>query len=103
MAKYDVKVKLVRTDGNAFALIGKVKSALRRAKIPKDEIEKVLEYTYTTKEKGLGLGLPIAHKIIEEHGGRMTIESTVGGGSTVALLLPAKGVPGREDDEHTGD
>jgi signal transduction histidine kinase len=71
--------------------------------IPEDDIEKILEYTYTTKEKGLGLGLPIAHKIIEEHGGRMTIESTVGGGTTVFLFLPVKGVPGREDDEHTAD
>jgi signal transduction histidine kinase len=71
--------------------------------IPEDAIEKVFEYTYTTKEKGLGLGLPIAHKIIEEHGGRMTIESTVGGGTTVFLFLPVKGVPGREDDEHTAD
>ena len=58
--------------------------------IPKEEIERVLDYSYTTREKGLGLGLPIAHKIIEEHGGRMTIESEVGRGTFVSIFLPVK-------------
>ena len=58
--------------------------------IPEGEIEKVFDYSYTTKEKGLGLGLPIAHKIIEEHGGRITIESQRGKGTTVSIFLPAK-------------
>jgi signal transduction histidine kinase len=53
--------------------------------ISEGEIEKAFDYTYTTKEKGLGLGLPIAHKIIEEHGGRITIESRVGKGTTVSI------------------
>lgn len=56
--------------------------------IPKEEIEKVFDYSYTTREKGLGLGLPIAHKIIEEHGGRITIASRVGKGTAVSILLP---------------
>ncbi len=58
--------------------------------IPKAEIGKAFDYSYTTKEKGLGLGLPIAHKIIEEHGGRIAIESRVGIGTTVSISLPAK-------------
>jgi len=58
--------------------------------ISEEEIEKAFDYSYTTKEKGLGLGLPIAHKIIDEHGGRITIESRVGEGTTVSLFLPAK-------------
>ncbi len=58
--------------------------------IPKAEIEKAFDYSYTTKEKGLGLGLPIAHKIIEEHGGRIAIESRVGRGTAVSIFLPAK-------------
>ncbi len=56
--------------------------------IVQEEIEKVFDYSYTTREKGLGLGLPIAHKIIEEHGGSLTIESQVGVGTTVVILLP---------------
>ncbi len=58
--------------------------------IPEGEIEKAFDYTYTTKEKGLGLGLPIAHRILEEHGGRIAIESHVGKGTTVSIFLPAK-------------
>ncbi len=59
--------------------------------IPEDRIEKVFDYSYTTREKGLGLGLPLAHKIIEEHGGRISMESQVGKGTTVCILLPIGG------------
>ena len=38
MPKYDVQVKLSGTDGNAFAVMGKVSAALKKAKIPEDEI-----------------------------------------------------------------
>ena len=58
--------------------------------IPEEEIERAFDYSYTTREKGLGLGLPIAHKIIEEHGGRITIESKVGGGTAVSIFLPVE-------------
>jgi signal transduction histidine kinase len=62
--------------------------------IPEGEIERAFDYSYTTKEKGLGLGLPIAHKIVEEHGGRITLESQVGKGTTVSIFLPTKESPG---------
>jgi signal transduction histidine kinase len=61
--------------------------------IPEGEIERAFDYSYTTKEKGLGLGLPIAHKIVEEHGGRITLESQVGKGTTVSIFLPTKESP----------
>ena len=38
--------------------------------IPEDQIGKIFNYYYTTKEKGAGLGLPIAHRIIEAHSGQ---------------------------------
>jgi signal transduction histidine kinase len=65
--------------------------------ISQEEIEKVFDYAYTTREKGLGLGLPIARKIIEEHGGRIAIESEVGRGTTVSMFLPVRG-PGSTSD-----
>jgi len=43
--------------------------------IPPEQMEKIFNYYYTTKEKGVGLGLPIAHRIIEAHGGKLRIES----------------------------
>lgn len=43
MAKFDVNVKLTGTDGNAFALMGKVKSALEKAGATEEEQEKFLD------------------------------------------------------------
>jgi len=58
------------------------------AGIPPDQMEKIFNYYYTTKEKGVGLGLPIAHRIIEAHGGQLTVESKVGVGTKVTITLP---------------
>ncbi len=41
--KYNIKVKLVGTNGNAFALMGKVKQALRKAKAPDEDIKAFLD------------------------------------------------------------
>jgi signal transduction histidine kinase len=56
--------------------------------ISPDQKEKIFNYYYTTKEKGVGLGLPIAHRIIEAHGGQLTVESKVGVGTKVTIMLP---------------
>jgi signal transduction histidine kinase len=56
--------------------------------IPPEQMEKIFNYYYTTKEKGVGLGLPIAHRIIEAHGGQLKIESRVGTGTKVTVTLP---------------
>ncbi len=58
--------------------------------IPADQMEKIFNYYYTTKERGVGLGLPIAHRIIEAHGGQLKIESKVGAGTKVTVTLPIK-------------
>ena len=56
--------------------------------IPPEQMEKIFNYYYTTKEKGVGLGLPIAHRIIEAHRGQLKIESRVGSGTEVTVTLP---------------
>lgn len=56
--------------------------------IPQDQMERIFNYYYTTKEKGVGLGLPISHRIIEAHGGEMKIESKLGAGTKVTVRLP---------------
>ena len=58
--------------------------------IPPDQMEKIFNYYYTTKEKGVGLGLPIAHRIIEAHGGQLMIESQVEVGTKVTVILPVE-------------
>jgi PAS domain S-box-containing protein len=54
------------------------------------QIEKVFEAFYTTKAKGLGLGMPYAKKVIEEHGGEIGVESSPGEGTLVTVRLPAE-------------
>jgi signal transduction histidine kinase len=54
------------------------------------EIERIFNPEYTTKEKGLGLGLSIAHEIIRGHGGEIHVESRPGSGTTFDILLPVR-------------
>jgi two-component system NtrC family sensor kinase len=53
-----------------------------------DNIDKIFEPFFTTKEKGTGLGLAITRQIIEQHHGRITIESEPGVGTTFTVRLP---------------
>jgi two-component system, NtrC family, sensor histidine kinase PilS len=52
------------------------------------EMDKIFEPFYTTKDGGTGLGLSIVHKIVENHYGLIKVESEVGKGSTFTILLP---------------
>jgi len=59
--------------------------------IPEDDLPKVFDLFYTTKEKGTGLGLAICRKIVEDHGGAVNIHSLPGRGTTVEIVLPGQG------------
>ena len=61
------------------------------AGIPEKSLQQIFEPFYTSKgrDQGTGLGLSISHRIIEEHGGTIDVESTVGGGTCFTVLLPA--------------
>jgi two-component system, NtrC family, sensor histidine kinase HydH len=48
----------------------------------------VFEPFFTTRKAGTGLGLPNARKLVEAHGGTLTLESRVGEGTTATILLP---------------
>jgi len=54
-----------------------------------EDVDRIFEPYYTTKVKGTGLGLAIARQIVEEHRGRIAVESRMGVGTTVRILLPA--------------
>jgi signal transduction histidine kinase len=56
--------------------------------IPEENISRIFDYYFTTKEKGTGLGLPLAHKIIQGHGGSIEVHSAMGQGTTFQVTLP---------------
>ncbi len=56
--------------------------------IPPDRMQAIFEDFVTTKRRGLGLGLAISRKIVEQLGGTITVESTVGEGSRFTLTFP---------------
>lgn len=64
--------------------------------IAPEHLPKVFDPFFTTKDvdKGTGLGLAISHGIIERHGGRIEIESEVGRGTTLRVVLPNPAMPG---------
>jgi PAS domain S-box-containing protein len=58
--------------------------------IPPDIRERVLEPFFTTKSRGGGLGLPIAKRTAELHGGSLSLECPPSGGTLVTLTLPLR-------------
>jgi len=57
--------------------------------IKNETIDKIFDPFFTTKKEGTGLGLSICKKIIEDHGGDITIQSTAGEETTVVITLPS--------------
>lgn len=71
--------------------------------IAKKDLSRVFDPFYTTKANGGGLGLSVVHSIIREHGGRVTIHSDAGRGTTVRVQLPVKGgMNGTSTHSHRG-
>ncbi|HEV8146018.1 MAG TPA: ATP-binding protein, partial [Bryobacteraceae bacterium] len=51
-------------------------------------LESIFNPFFTTKSDGVGLGLSIVSKIVDDHGGKITVESVLGEGTTFRVLLP---------------
>jgi signal transduction histidine kinase len=66
--------------------------------IAAEDLERVFDPFYTTKEEGTGLGLAICRQIVEQHQGTMGIESEPGKGTRVVVLLPRIGEEREERD-----
>jgi signal transduction histidine kinase/putative methionine-R-sulfoxide reductase with GAF domain len=56
--------------------------------ITKSMLEKLWSPLFTTKPKGMGFGLPICKRIVEAHGGKVTVKSAVAKGTTFTISIP---------------
>jgi signal transduction histidine kinase/ActR/RegA family two-component response regulator len=54
-----------------------------------EHFSKIFDPYFTTKKKGMGLGLPLTQSIIRKHGGQIIVDSEEGTGTTVIIYLPA--------------
>jgi two-component system NtrC family sensor kinase len=62
--------------------------------IPSEDLDRIFEPFFSTKEGGSGLGLSISHEVIEQHGGEITVESVTGQGTAFTVQLPAMATRG---------
>jgi PAS domain S-box-containing protein len=58
--------------------------------IPEENLEKIWTPLFTTRAKGMGLGLPICKHIVEAHGGKISVQSTAGKGTIFTITIPVK-------------
>lgn len=61
--------------------------------IPAEQLSKIGQPFYTTKDKGTGLGLMVTYKIVDNHQGQITAETQIGVGTTFIIQLPYKEPP----------
>jgi two-component system NtrC family sensor kinase len=78
------------TVGTAASGVASVDIVIRDegAGIAPENLEKIFEPFFTTKARGTGLGLAITKRIVEQHLGRIMVESEIGKGTTVTVRLP---------------
>ena len=58
--------------------------------IPDEAVDKIFDPLFTTKAKGIGLGLAVCKSIIDRHGGYIEVKSKMGKGTTFTIRLPLK-------------
>jgi len=82
-----VEVSLSSTDADVVIAVADLGVGIAPQDLPR-----IYDPLYTTRRDGSGLGLTIAHRLVMAHGGRIEIESEVGAGTVVRVLLPARDV-----------
>lgn len=79
-----LKIQTKRENGRAALLVSD-----EGCGIPPELHNKIFEPYFSTKKSGMGLGLAIVKRIIDEHGGKITLESIENRGTTFCIQLPA--------------
>ncbi|HEX3250542.1 MAG TPA: ATP-binding protein [Pyrinomonadaceae bacterium] len=75
-----------RDDGHLWMIIRDTGTGMTA-----EQIKQIFEPFNTTKSRGLGLGMPYAQKVIQQHGGQIAVDSRPGNGTQVKIELPANG------------
>jgi CheY-like chemotaxis protein len=57
--------------------------------IPQENLDKIFDPYFTTRESGNGLGLTTSYAIVQRHGGNIEVTSAIGSGTTYSIYLPA--------------
>lgn len=78
-----LSVKLARTNASCRMTVSDTGVGL-----PEEKAAKIFDPFFTTKATGIGLGLALTKRVVEEHGGKVEFSSTQGKGSTVTIDLP---------------
>jgi signal transduction histidine kinase len=81
-----ISIKLSNTEANSV----KVEITDSGCGISAQDISKVFEPYFSTKDTGTGLGLAIVKKAVDDHGGTISVASKEGSGTTFTIILPAK-------------
>ena len=76
----------VKTYNKADALVVSIQD--HGCGIAKEALSRIFEPFHTTKVKGTGLGLAVTHKILENHGAQVFVESEVGQGTSFIIEFP---------------
>ena len=88
----DLTLASQETDGNVQITLTDTGTG-----IPNDAMERIWTPIYTTKAKGMGLGLSIVKRLVEAHNGTITVKSKIGEGSAFTVRLPLE--RGRSKEE----
>jgi signal transduction histidine kinase len=87
--KYNMEVKEKIKDLIATEKLVMIKFEDTGKGINKDNLDRIFDPFFTKKSKGTGLGLSISQRIVQEHGGEMSVKSEVGKGSEFIIYLSA--------------
>lgn len=79
-----IKVRVWDDDGFVFVSVADTGRG-----IPAEDLGKIFDPFYSTRDDGTGLGLTIVHRIVDQHGGRIDVESSPGSGTRFTVALPA--------------
>jgi signal transduction histidine kinase len=82
-----VTIKAARSGENMMILVSDHGHGIQ-----KEHLESIFNPFFTTKPQGVGLGLAIVAKIVDEHGGRITVFSEAGKGTTFEITLPNESI-----------